>query len=1700
MSHSNRATLSIVPRQPIRPLWILAASIAALIPTARATDAIKTWDAGGNNNFYNTTNWNPDGTPTFTGNTDAIVFDGAQAAGNPTIALNITGGLTSYLVKSFTFGSAPLSNTYTFAYTFNGPQSLILGDATTTSTQANTGFLTNNSSGTQTFNLASNANTVLPFQIGFTFGGINAAVGNFVFGANAKIDIGNESNAAGRDVVVTGTGNTTINGVLSGLGDDTSAGGTLTKTGAGTLFLSGDSTTWNGRITITNGTVQVNKTNSLGTAAGRTTISGGTADGRLAITGGINLAEPLFLGGRSSATAPHIVNVSGSNTLVTGPVTLEAGGAEYGFQSDGGTLQVQSSIAYGTGVGGTTLNLRGVGNGVIASNLPAQAISIVKEGTGTWTLSGPANAQTGSLTVNGGRLNVQTTQTGGGALAVNTGGTLGVTLSAAGQTLNAGGLTLGSGSTLALDLGSFGNPVGAILNTTSLAVSTASTIILKAGGLSIGQFPLIDYSGTIGGDGFAGLTLGTLPARVTANLSNDSVDTRILLNVTAFDIPRWTGGTNGDWDIDDGSGIGTENWKEALSGNTTRYLQGGGGIDSVLFDDTAGVPTTVNLTATLSPSSVTVNTSANAFVFSGIGKLSGPTGLLKQGTSTLTLLNTGGNDYTGTTTIAAGTLQLGDGTTAGAGQLGTGSIVNAGTLVINRPDALTFGGDISGAGALVKRGAGALTVSGNNSSYIGAVTVEAGTLKLGSINALAAPTSVAVQSGAVLDVNGRAVNSTVTIGGSGIGGTGALVNTGTGSATSGVNRLVLSEDATLGGTGRFDVTGPLNAAGHNLIKVGTNTIFLNGSGETHLANIVINAGRLSISGNTTLGDQPGVVTVQGAEFAFEDSTVPATKSVQLNGGKILFPTGDLNVLQAGISLLDADPITLNPVVNTFQGAGTLTVSGVVSGLGGITKTNAGALILTGNNTYAGVTSITGGVLRANHGSSLGSNAVILSGGTLESGVNITRPLGVDAGQLSIASGNSGFSAAGADILVDLSGSGESSNFTLVWGDNIDFLPANFILNAATATHKLTFTNSLDLNGAGRTINVNGSSSRITGSIVGVGGGLTKGGAGVLELAASNSYTAGTTVSGGTLRLAHAQALGTEPANLTVNGATVDLNGYDLSVTALAGNTSGIITDESTTAGTTHLVANNPTGTSTFTGAILDGTNGRVLSFEKAGGATLVLNKANAHHYTGGTFLSGGRLDVRTNNAQVLPLNGEVTFKNTATFVAANNTAGAAASITLGNFKLLAGEATIESNKLNATALNGTLTLAAAPIRSSGATGNFTLANTTDPSLFKVVLTNAPTAGQAINGGLYFGGSSFATWDASGYVRALNYAGDQNAALVSLSASQATLGSVFGKDVQLAGGTNAITAQSSDSIRSLKLSGQNQLTLDFGATLTLSSGGLLAAGGNAVISGGAGIAADAGADLVIRVDGATDVLTLDTAITAASTGGLTKSGNGILFLNGANAFTGGLWVNGGTLNLGATGTLPQAGAVTLNTGSSLLVNGTLSGATEVYAKSGSTLGGTGSIAAQGVTLDSGAFLKPGASAGTLSFALGTGDLDLSAATAGSLKFELGTVSDHVRLTSGTLTLGDNFDLSAFEFTNAGGFGPGTYVLFETTSNITGDLGSYVTGDILGLEATLSFGNGSGGRDDVLLTVVPEPGSAALLLGGLGLLTGFRRRRS
>jgi hypothetical protein len=170
--------------------------------------------------------------------------------------------------------------------------------------------------------------------------------------------------------------------------------------------------------------------------------------------------------------------------------------------------------------------------------------------------------------------------------------------------------------------------------------------------------------------------------------------------------------------------------------------------------------------------------------------------------------------------------------------------------------------------------------------------------------------------------------------------------------------------------------------------------------------------------------------------------------------------------------------------------------------------------------------------------------------------------------------------------------------------------------------------------------------------------------------------------------------------------------------------------------------------------------------------------------------------------------------------------------------------------------------------------------------------------------------------------------------------------------------------------------------------------------------------------------------------------------------------------------------------------------------------GGVLGGTGTISLglnDNVIVGANGALAAGVEgvAGVTTYELNGGSLNLSAATAsantGWLRFDLGGLSnpgsdyDQILLTGGSLNLGTGLNFSAFDFNLLSGFGVGTYVLFETDTAIVGSLGMH-TGILGGYDASLSIvGN------NLVLSVIPEPSSVALLLVGVAVFGLLRHHR-
>ncbi len=271
--------------------------------------------------------------------------------------------------------------------------------------------------------------------------------------------------------------------------------------------------------------------------------------------------------------------------------------------------------------------------------------------------------------------------------------------------------------------------------------------------------------------------------------------------------------------------------------------------------------------------------------------------------------------------------------------------------------------------------------------------------------------------------------------------------------------------------------------------------------------------------------------------------------------------------------------------------------------------------------------------------------------------------------------------------------------------------------------------------------------------------------------------------------------------------------------------------------------------------------------------------------------------------------------------------------------------------------------------------------------------------------------------------------------------------VFGGKLALA---NALAVQYS----TFDTSGSG--TLSFG-TLTAATFGGLTGPGKLSLSNSASNAVSLG----VGDNGASTTF----AGTLQGSGGLTKIGSGTLLLSGSNTYVGATAINQGEL----------------------LVNGSL--VSPMTVSSSGTLAGTGNIS--NVTVNSGGHLAPGNAPGTLTL---SGSLALLSGA--KMDYELDTPldSDLVLMSSGALTLGGQ-QFSDFNFTPLGGFGLGSYTLIDAGS-ISGTLGNNLSGPIgNGLTGTLAIqGN------DLVLSVVPEPGTLALLGGcSIALVLTSRLRR-
>ncbi|MGL9149963.1 autotransporter-associated beta strand repeat-containing protein, partial [Salmonella sp. C3274] len=965
------------------------------------------------------------------------------------------------------------------------------------------------------------------------------------------------------------------------------------------------------------------------------------------------------------------------------------------------TLSGANSYTGGTTISGGTLvatNVEALGSGDVTDNATLElntdgdfdnAISgsgqVVKSGDKTLTLSG-ANSYSGATTISGGTLiaaNVNALGTGAidnrASLLLDASGQFtvtdlttesgGNTEIGAGSTLQATTLTQKSDSTLTINLNS--NTVDPVIHAAS-QVSLAGTLDITGVGDvldsdpastdDLDTFTLIASDKTIAGD-FEKLTVAgmdadladfiTVDGRIddtgkqyelttaltwyadrddavtdahgTFNLTNAdgsfAVNT-VLENVDATLDPANATGWDGTSLIKQGAGTLILNAENTYTGGTTIS---GGTLVATNVDALGSGDVTDDATLELN----TGGTFDNAI--SGSGQV------VKSGDGALTL--SGSNTYTGGTLISGGTLVA-----SNVEALGTGDVTDNATLALNAGG--DFTNNIGGTGRVEKSGDKTLTLSGSN-TYTGGTLISGGTLVANDVNALGTG-DVTDNATLALNTGGDFINN--------IGGTGRVEKSGDDVLTlSGANSYsggTLISDGTLVasnvealGTGDVtdDATLELNTGGTfdnaiggsgNVVKSGADTLTLSGSnsytggttisGGTLVASTVEALGTGDVTNNATLelntgGDFINNIGGTGRVEKSGDDTLTLSGSNTYTGGTLI---NGGTLVASNVEALGTGDVTDNATLALNTGG---TFDNAISGSGQVVKSGDKMLTLSGANSYSGGTLISDGTLVASNVEALGTGDVTN---------NATLELNTGGDFTNNISGSGQVEKSGDDALT-LSGANSYSGGTLISDGTL--VATNV---EALGTGNVTDNATLEMNTGGDFDNA------ISGS-----GQVVKSGDETLTLSGANSYTGGTTISGGTLVASNVEALGsgdvTNDAVLELNtggdfinsiGGTgrVEKSG-DETLTLSGSNTytggtlisGGTLIASNVEALGTGDVTDNATLALNAGGDFINniGGTGRV---EKSGDGTLTLSGSNT--YTGGTLISGGTLVANDVNA------------------------------------------------------------------------------------------------------------------------------------------------------------------------------------------------------------------------------------------------------------------------------------------------------------------------------------------------------------------------------------------------------------------------------------------------------------------------------------
>ncbi|HEV7736839.1 MAG TPA: autotransporter-associated beta strand repeat-containing protein, partial [Chlamydiales bacterium] len=778
----------------------------------------------------------------------------------------------------------------------------------------------------------------------------------------------------------------------------------------------------------------------------------------------------------------------------------------------------------------------------------------------------------------------------------------------------------------------------------------------------------------------------------------------------------------------------------------------------------------------------------------------------------------------------------------------------------------------------------------------------------------------------------------------------------------------------IGSAGTLQGTGTFALA--NLVSLGAgSTVDVTGANNMTLTAIISGVGG-SLTKIST-----GTLTLSNASNSYSGGTTitGGTLSTNVAGGlgNGIASIGAAGTLQGTgtFTLMNAVTVAAGSTVDV-TGANNMTLSGVVAGIGGsIAKISTGTLTLSNTgNTYSGGTTITGGTVSTNVAGALG-------GGTASIGA---------AGRLQ-----------GTGI------------FTLM----------NAVTVAAGSTVDVTSANNMTLSGV----------------VSGVGGSIAKTSPGTLTLTnAGNTYSAGTTITGGTVSTNVAGALGNGTASIgsagtlqgtgtftlanavsLAAGSTVDITGLNnVTLSGVVSGVGGTLTKTSSGILTLSNVGNTYSGGTTITGGTVSiGAAAPISSGPISIGSAGILQGTGTFTLNNAiTVASGSAVDVTVGNnvtlsAAISGAGGSLTKTNSGVLTLTNAANSYTGETTVNNDGTLALSGSGALTASSGLTLNNTSTFDISQTSTGAVIENLTSTSTTFVSLGSKTLTFGSPIASSYSGVIQDGGIG---------------------------------GGVAGKIIKQNGGT-------------LTLLGANTYT-----GLTTVSAGILAAGNNAALGGGtAGTVVDNNASLqlmngvIIPVAeplgitgpglGGIGALTQASGASSTYAGPITLNANATIGTNGAGTLTlnGGIDKDGTTLILKGGGTINITGPITGPSPSSDL---DVDGVTVNLTVANNYLGPTSIIDGGVINANVANALPTSIARTTMSIDLsGTGNSSLVLGASQAIQSLAGSGTAHVNLNANTLTIGTAAGSTTFAGTISGS--GGSIVKDNSSTQILSGASSY-----------------------------------------------------